>query len=146
MLVFFLACYVSKLIPVFAVAPIFTWILVFFTWRLVSYDMYFEFSTGVLTLGRVRVRKSGAKRTPFVSIPVKNAKEIAPFDASVSLDATEKLYDFSASPTSNKRIFIRFEKDGAPAVAIFEGTARIAKLLSAYSDIAHDLKGKTFHG
>ncbi len=143
---YFLACYLSKLIPAFAVAPIFLWILIFFTWRLVSYDMYFEFQSGTLTLGKVRVRKSGRKRTPLLSITVKNAKEIAPFDASVSLDATEKLYDFSASPTSDKRIFIRFEKDGAPAVAIFEGTARLGKLLSSYSENAHDLKGKEFHG
>ena len=146
MIVFFLACYLSKLIPVFALSPLFLWMLIFFTWRLVSYDMYFEFSSGVLTLGRVRIRKSGAKRTPQLSISAKSAKEIAPFDASVSIGADEKLYDFSASPSSDKRIFIRFEKDGAPSIAIFEGTARIGKLLAAYSEIAHDLKGKDFHG
>ena len=144
--VFFLACYLSKLIPVFAVAPIFLWIVIFFTWRLVSYDMYVEFASGTLTLGRVRVRKSGRKRTPFLSIPMKSAKEIAPFDSSVLISPSEKLYDFSASPSSDKRIFIRFEKDGAPSVAIFEGTARLGKLLSSYSEIAHDLKGKNFHG
>lgn len=145
-IVFFLACYLSKLVPAFALAPVLLWILIFFTWRLVSYDMYFEFSTGTLTLGKVRVRKSGRRRTPLLSIPVKSAKEIAPFDASVVISPSEKLYDFSASATSDKRIFIRFEKNGEPSVAVFEGTARIGKLLSSYSENAHDLKGKEFHG
>ena len=142
---FFLACYVSKLIPAFAVAPVFLWILIFFTWRLVSYDMYVEFHSGSLTLGRVRVRKSGSKRTPLLTVAAKSAEEIAPFDSTVSLEGV-KVYDFSASPTSDKRIFIRFTKDGEKSVAIFEGTARIAKLLSSYSESAHDLKGKDFHG
>ena len=35
---FFLVCYISRVIPVFALAPILTWILVFFTWGLVKFD------------------------------------------------------------------------------------------------------------
>ena len=144
-IVYFLACYLTKLIPAFAVAPIFLWMLIFFTWRLVKYDMYAEFQSGTLTLGKVRIRKSGAKRTPILIIAVKSAEEIAPYDSTVSLEGAT-LYDFSESPSSDKRIFIRFVKDGAPAVAIFEGTARLGKLLTAYSEKAHDLKGKDFHG
>jgi len=144
-IVFFLACYLSKLIPAFAVAPIFLWMLIFFTWRLVKYDMYVEFQKGSLTLGRIKVRKSGTKRTPLLIVPVKSAEEIAPFDSSVSLEGS-KVYDFSESPTSDKRIFIRFEKNGEKSIAIFEGTARLGKLLTSYSENAHDLKGKDFHG
>ena len=142
---FFVACYVSHLYVAFAIAPVFTWILVFFTWRLVSYDMYVEFQAATLTIGKVRVRKSGKRKVPYVSIPVKSAEEIAPYDATVSLEGL-KLYDFSESPTSDKRIFIRFEKNGERSIAIFEGTARLAKLLSSYSEKAHDLKGRDFHG
>ena len=32
LVVFFLACYLSKLIPVFALAPLTLWIIIFFTW------------------------------------------------------------------------------------------------------------------
>lgn len=143
---FFLACYLSGLIPVFAVAPIFVWMLVFFTWRLVSYDMYFEFQSGTLTLGKIRVRKSGRLKKPMLTVTVKDAEEIAPFDSSVSFAENTKIYDFSSSPSSASRIFIRFKKDSAPAVAIFEATARIGKLLTSFCPNAHDLKGKDFHG
>ena len=144
-IVFFLACYLSKLIPAFAVAPIFLWMLIFFTWRLVKYDMYIEFQSGSLTLGRVKVRKSGTKRTPLLTVSVKSAEEVAPYSSAVSLEGL-KVYDFSESPFSDKRIFIRFMKDGEKSVAIFEGTARLGKLLASYSENAHDLKGKDFHG
>ena len=45
LLLYFLICYATRMIPVFAIAPIFTWILVFFTWSYVKYDYYFEFKT-----------------------------------------------------------------------------------------------------
>ena len=142
---FFLVCYLTKLIPVFAVAPIFVWMLVFFTWRLVSYDMYFEFRSGTLTLGRIRVRKSGRLKKPMLTVKVKDAEEIAPFDSTVSTDGA-KVYEFSESSTSQSRIFVRFTENGAPALAIFEGTARLGKLLTSFCPNAHDLKGKEFHG
>jgi len=41
---------------------------------------------------------------------------------------------------------VRFEKNGEKSIAIFEGTARLGKLLTSYSENAHDLKGKDFHG
>ncbi len=145
-ILFFLACYLSKLIPVFALSPIFTWMLVFFTWRYVSYDMYFEFAAGVLMLGTVRVRKSGRTKKPRLFISVKDALEIAPYDPASAPKDVEKAYDFSESPTSDKRIFILFEKDGVRSLAIFEGTARIARLLSSFSKNAHDLKNNEFHG
>ena len=145
-ILFFVVCYLSGLIPVFAIAPIFVWMLVFFTWRLVSYDMYFEFRSGTLTLGKIRVRKSGRLKKPMLTVTVKDAEEIAPFDTTVALGKDVAVYDFSESPVSEKRIFIRFTQSGAPAVAIFEGTARLGKLLTSFCPNAHDLKGKDFHG
>ena len=51
---FFGLCYYTRIIPLFAVCPIFLWMLVFFTWRSVSYDYYFEFRSGILTVGKLK--------------------------------------------------------------------------------------------
>jgi len=39
---YFLVCYITRVIPAFAIAPIFTWILIFFTWSLVKFDYISE--------------------------------------------------------------------------------------------------------
>jgi hypothetical protein len=57
-LAYFLFCYISRIIPLFAMAPIFLYILYLFTWRLVKYDCYWEFRSGELTAGTVRVGKA----------------------------------------------------------------------------------------
>lgn len=142
---FFLFCYLTKLIPLFAVAPVFLWIVIFFTWRLVSYDLYFEFQSGMLTLGTFRTRKGERIKKVKLTLAVQSATEIAPYTKDVIFDG-ETVYDFSAAPSSDKRIFIRFAQNGKPCVAIFEGTARIGKLLTSFCPNAHDLKGKDFHG
>ncbi len=143
---FFLVCYLTRLIPVFAVAPIFLWMLIFFTWRLVSYDMYFEFKSGTLSLGRVKEKKTGRIKKELLSLSVQNAREICPYTKDLSLAKEKRVYDFSSAPSSDKCILIRFDQGGTPCAVIFEGTARIGRLLTAFSPNAHDLKGKDFHG
>ena len=145
-LVFFLICYASGFIPVFAVAPVTLWIIIFFTWRLVAYDVYFEFKSGMLELGHVKVTKSGRVQSPKLSIHVKEATFAAPLSGNEAFLEGNKLYDFSESPTSENRILIIFENDGKSCAAVFEGTAKIANLLSSFCPKAKDLKGKIFHG
>ena len=103
---FFLACYISGFVPVFALAPFTLWIIVFFTWRLVAYDCYFEFKSGILELGHVKVTKSGRRQTPKLTIHVKEATYAAPLESNEAYIEGTKLYDFSESPTSDKRILI----------------------------------------
>lgn len=145
---YFLVCYISRLIPAFAISPLITWILIFFTWSLVSYDYYFEFKTGMLELGKITGGKKGRKKQPTLTIHVKDADFIAPFDGehTEKLKEAETIYDFSASQNSDKRIIILFKKDGKRCAAIFEGTARIANLLASFCPNATDIKGKAFHG
>lgn len=144
---FFLVCYLTRIIPMFALAPFLLWILVFFTWKYVSWDYYYEFKSGMLELGSIKTTKSGRKKKPTLNIHIKEALYIAPYDeSSERVSDIKKIYDFSASQTSPHRIAIIFEKDGKTVATIFEGTAKIAKLLSSFCDKAKNLKGKTFHG
>ena len=145
---FFLVCYLTRIIPVFALAPLTLWIIVFFTWKLVSYDCYFEFKSGMLELGTVKVNKKGIRRqTPKVSIHIKEAISATVFNpASDDLKTCETVYDLSSSAKSDKRILIVFEKDGKRCAAIFEGTAKVANLIASFCQNGKSLKGQTLHG
>ena len=145
---YFLICYITRVIPAFAIAPIFTWILIFFTWNLVKFDYYFEFKTGMLELGKITGGKKGRKNQPILTVHVKDAVFIAPFEGAHAerLSEAKKIYDLSASQTSDKRIIILFEEKGETSAVIFEGTARIANLLTSFCPNTVDLKGKQLHG
>lgn len=144
---FFLVCYVSRVIPMFAVCPIFTWILIFFTWRLVSFDCYYEFKEGILEVGKVKVRKSGRIKSLKLRVHVKEALYAAPYEmAGAQLAGVKKVYDYSESIFSEHRIVIIFSEGGERAALIIEGTAKIAKLISSLCEGAEGLKGRAFHG
>lgn len=143
---FFGVCLATKLFQLFATAPIFTWMLVFFTWRYVSYDCYFVFQSGMLELGNARGGKGGTKKYPKLKIHVKEASFAGPLSGNEDLMNGTKVYDFSESQSSDKRVIILFEKDSEKCCAIFEGTAKIAKLLSSFCPNAKDIKDKNFHG
>lgn len=145
---YFLVCYITRVIPAFAIAPILTWILIFFTWSLVKFDYYFEFKTGMLELGKITGGKKGRKKQPMLNIHVKEAGFIAPFEGEHAemVKEAKKVYDLSASQGSDKRIIILFKEKGETSAVIFEGTAKIANLLSSFCPNAVDLKGKQLHG
>ena len=145
---FFLVCYLTRVIPVFAIAPLTLWIIIFFTWKLVKYDCYFEFKSGTLELGTVKINKKGNRnKNPRLRIHVKEALSAALYDpASDDLKTVEKVYDFSESQRSDKRILIVFEKDGKRQAAIFEGTAKVANLIASFCENGKSLKGLQLHG
>ena len=145
---FFLVCYLTRIIPVFALAPLTLWIIIFFTWKLVSYDCYFEFKSGMLELGTVKVNKKGIRRqTPLVTIRVKEAVSASVYNpSSDDLKSFDKVYNLSASEKSDKRIIIVFSESGKRCAAIFEGTAKVANLIASFSENGKSLKGQTLHG
>ena len=145
---FFLVCYITRVIPVFALAPLTLWIIIFFTWKLVSFDCYFEFKAGMLELGTVKVNRKGVRRqNPKTTIHVKNALSATLFDpASEDLKTVETVYNLSASEKSDKRILIIFEENGKRAAAIFEGTAKVANLIASFCEKGKSLKGQILHG
>ena len=61
-------------------------------------------------------------------------------------DDVECVYDFSESQSSDKRIIIYFNDSGKSAAVIFEGTARIAKLIASFCQNGASLKGEVLHG
>ena len=143
---FFGVCVATKFIPIFATCPIFLWMLIFFTWRYVSYDCYFVFQGGMLELGTSRNGKGGMKKYPKLKIHVKEASLICPYAGNEALVSDTKFYDFSESQSSDKRILIFFEQEGSKCSAVFEGTEKVAKLLASFCANTQDIKGQVFHG
>ena len=143
---FFIFATTSKLIPLFAIGPLSLYIIFLCTWRLVKYDCYVEIKTGMLYIGKIKITKNGRHKRPIISLHVKEALDISEYTDKAQLGDVKKIYDYSESQSSDKRIYVVFDKDGVRSAAIFEGTAKLAKLLTSLCPNAHDIKGKPFHG
>lgn len=144
---FIVACVAIPILPLMCLTPFLVWIVWMCTWRFVSYDYYFEFKSGMLDLGTVRVTRYGKKQKPVVSIHVKEALVATVYDpATCDTSDIAKVYNFSNSIKSENRIFMVFEKGGERCAAIFEGTAKIANLIASFCDKDKSLKGKKLNG
>lgn len=133
---FFIFCMVTKILPIFAIGPLALYIIVLCTWRLVKFDCYWEFGTGALEIGKVGQTKSGRRKSPKVRIQIKDAIEIGHFKDRSSLGEIAKFYDYSESPSSEKRLYIIFDEGGKRCCAIVEATARLASLLVSFCERA----------
>ena len=129
---FFLFCYITRFLPIFALCPVFTWMLVFFTWRYVSFDMYYKISGGMIELGRIKTSKNGRRYIPIITIHIKDAKAICLFNGKGSHGEFGKVIDLRESPSSKRTILIVTERNSKRVAVLFEGTARAAKLLQSY--------------
>ena len=141
---FFVLCLKINIF-LFAIGPLLTYILYLCTWLLVKYDCYWEFVSGELTVGKVRVGRA-KKRVPLVTLKVKDALAIGQFNSLDDIGSVKKIYDFSESADSDKRIYIIFENGGVSSALIVEATAKLARLLSAFSTKGSSVKGLQFHG
>lgn len=130
----------------FAIGPLCVYILFLCTWRLVKYDCYWEFAQGNLAVGRIKANKHGRHKIERFTVHIKEAEEIGCFSSLEPLGELKKVYDYSESPNSDKRVYIIFRKDGERCVLIVEATARLGNLLASFCPNAKDVKGKPFHG
>ncbi len=144
---FFVVCYTVGIIPVFAICPLLLFIIWLCTWRLVSYDYYYEFKAGTLELGAVRLKKSDRRKFPKLTVHIRDVEYADEYPGdSEKLADIKKVYDFSESKSSPNRIVLVFRSSEGRAAVIFEGTAKVANLIAAFCQGGKSLKGKKFHG
>lgn len=132
---FFLVCYISRIVTVFAVAPIVTWILIHFTWRLVKFDIYYTFEHGKMTFGRIKKRKSGNIRVPRLIVNVQSAlavKKYSEVKDSEKFKSVARVHDYSPTITSPNLIVIFFERGKSKEAVILENIPRLEYLLPKY--------------
>lgn len=65
------------IVPLLALIPVTTWILVFITWRFVSVEYEYSITSGELTFSKIY---GGRSRRTIVSLPLREAVRIAPLD------------------------------------------------------------------
>ena len=138
---FFLACYITRIIPLFAICPVVTWVVIYFSWRLVSYDVYYTFEHGHMEIGKVTVRKNGNIKAPKIKLEVKDAILIAPL--SVARDREEyksaRTIDYSSYRASQNLVAIVYESRKGVETVIVENTPKLSKLLARYCKNAYGL-------
>lgn len=144
---YFTVCYLLAFIPLVAVLPVFLWIIVFFTWRYVSYDVGYEFAAGTMTFYRIYARRSKRIRRDCLTVQVREANYAGPWDGkrrNDELRRTTKHYDFASSVASEDAVFLvyRDEKDRECSVR-FDCINRVARLLGVFCPNA-DFTGKKF--
>lgn len=130
----------------FAIGPLSVYILYLLTWRLVKFDCYWEFGQGNLEVGRVKVTKHGRNKTMKLRVHVKEALEIGYYESPEQICEVKKIYDYSESPTSDKRIYIIFMKEGERCALLVEATNKLGNLLESFCPNAKGTKGRAFHG
>ena len=135
---YFGICYYTRFIPLFAVCPIFTWMLIFFTWRFVSYDVYYTFEHGHMEFGKVKKRKRNLIRSMKLKIDVQNSVLTAPYKTALSLEEYKnvvKVRDFSPTLTSDKLVVIIYSVGAKNEAVIFETSAKLSRLLMKFSPV-----------
>jgi hypothetical protein len=141
-LAFFLVCYVTRVIPVFALCPIFTRILVYYTWPIVSYDVYYTFEHGHMEFGKIKKRKRESLRSAVLTLDVQRASVVAAYSdvqETEEFESVSRVHDFASSYSSKNLIAIVFENAGEREAVVFENTPKLARLLISYSSVAKNV-------
>ena len=117
--------FISVRIPqVIALLPIFLWILVFFTWRLVKYDCEYKIEQGEMIFF---ISYSAKRKKEKLRIRVKDAKKIIPekeYDR-----GTEEFFDFRGSKKCSDGYVIVYEQGGKEIAVAFEAIPQALKIL-----------------
>ena len=135
-LVYFLVCYISRVIPLFAVAPLFLWMLVYFTWHRVNPECYAELTAGKLTMGYTKRAKNGRTREAVLVITLQEARYVMP--ATEYDPGKKRVIDLSSSTLSPRRVAI--ETADGETVVYFDSTYKINALLAHYPAASRSLK------
>ena len=140
---YFLICYITRLIPLFALCPLITWIMVYFTWHYVSYDVYYTFEHGVMEFGKVKKRKKERVRIPVIKLRTQEALAVMPYRTaleSADLKNVRHIHDFSHKLSSENLIAIIYQTDKGNEAVIFESIPNLPRLLKKYSENAEGLQ------
>jgi hypothetical protein len=123
------------LVPMMALVPLSTWILVYFTWRYVAVEYEYSFVSGSMTLTKIL---GGRARKKVLEVRIKELHMIAPYDGDYIKQAEafkpEKSYDFVSSMQTPDLYFALLEtSEGRRGIIYFEATKPALKILRYYN-------------
>ncbi len=129
-----------NVLPPLALVPVFTWMLIFFTWRYVSVEYEYSITSGELVFSKIFGNRS---RRTVLKLMLRDAVRIAPLrndEESVKALNFRPEREFSAisSLRAPDIYFILFEygKDKQHAILYFEATQKALQICRFYSPSA----------
>ena len=125
-------------VPMMALIPLSTWILVWFTWRYVSVEYEYSLAGGVMTLSYVY---GGKSRKKIEEIRIKDMTKIAPFDGEYIKEAEkyapDRTIDFTSDLQKDNVYFALYEtQDARRGILYFEVTDQSLRILRYYNSMA----------
>ena len=139
----FLLGIAANVLPPLALVPVFTWMLVFFTWRYVSVEYEYSITSGELTFSKIFGNRS---RRTVLQLKLRDAIRIAPLDNEAEAKRAGEYLperEFWAISAQNAPdvYFILFEYDAGKgdkrrAVFYFEATQKALQICRFYNPSA----------
>ena len=122
-------------LPFLALVPVFTCILIFFTWRYVSVEYEYSMTSGQITFSKIYGSRN---RKCIFEAEIKSMNLIAPYtnehiDKAIRFAPTVE-YNATSSPRASEQYFALFEDhNGKKAIFIFEATRRSLEIFRFYN-------------
>lgn len=147
---FVLGCFFAgisfNILPPLALVPVFTWMLVFFTWRYVAVEYEYSITSGELTFSKIFGNRS---RRTVMRMMLRDAVRIAPLGdaaeaAKAEAYAPEREFSAISSLSAPDIYFATFEyrytehgkEKKCRAILYFEATARTLQICRFYNPSA----------
>ena len=126
------------LVPMMALVPLSTWILVWLTWRYVAVEYEYSLAGGFMTLNKIY---GGRSRKKVAEIRIKDMGMIAPFDVDYIKEAEryapERTVDFTSDLQKPEVYFALYEtEDKRRGILYFEATDQALRILRYYNSQA----------
>ncbi len=126
------------LVPMLALVPLSTWILVWLTWRYVAVEYEYSFAGGMMVLSYIY---GGKSRKKIAEIRIKDMSMIAPFEGDYIKEAEkyapERTIDFTSDLQRDDVYFALYETaDARRGILYFEATDQTLKIMRYYNSMA----------
>lgn len=144
---FIIGATIRLFVPMLALLPLATWILVFLTWRYVVIDYEYSVTSGILTFSKIYNNRT---RKTVTDIKVKSAAAIAPLGDKLHrsrLDAYAPavIYNALSSEEAPDAYFMIYQDEkGQKCAFLFEATAQALKIFRFYNAPATVVRDVTY--
>ena len=126
-------------IPLLALIPLTTWMLVFATWRFVNVEYEYVIESGIITFSKIY---GGRTRRPAMVFDIRDAERILPFTEKSTarllddFDPTKE-YSFIDSPSSpDALIALCSDENGNHITVAFTADDRLYRIIRLYNSAA----------
>ena len=133
-LAYFLAIYISRIIPLGALIPVTLWILIFFTWRYVKPEYQYKINEAILTFNIIYGSRTKKKVTAFKICDAEHILPLAEAETIMRDYAPKITYNALPSNQCTDAYAILYKDEmGTPCAFLFKATEQGLKSLRFYN-------------